>query len=149
MNSAIREFNAICKIADTPRLYNSYELLLDAIKTKDLEVDLIVLATPSGIHARQAISAAQLGVNVCTEKPMATSYQDAKDMLSSFDDNKRTLFVVKQNRFNPPIMKLKKAIDNKQFGRIQMISLTFSGRGHKLIMIKMTGGGPGNLMVEL
>ena len=53
--------------------YESYEELIKAIKIGMLKVDLIVLATPSGIHAKQTIAAAEIGVHVCTEKPMATN----------------------------------------------------------------------------
>src|SRR5208337_3195329 len=47
--------------------------------------DVVVLATPSGLHARQAIEAAQAGCHVITEKPMATRWQDGRRMVDTFD----------------------------------------------------------------
>ena len=53
------------------------------LKNKMLEVDLIVLATPSGFHSIQCIKAAKLGLNICTEKPMALNLKDARGSRSS------------------------------------------------------------------
>jgi UDP-N-acetyl-2-amino-2-deoxyglucuronate dehydrogenase len=41
----------------------------------------VVLATPSGLHPRQAIAAAQAGRHVLTEKPMATKWDDGMAMV--------------------------------------------------------------------
>ena len=103
-----------------PYICNSYEHLLAA--AKEGIIDLIVLCTPSGLHASQAIGAARLGVSVVTEKPMATRWPDAIEMIREFDKSTASLYVVKQNRFNPTIQLLKGKIDRKMFGRINYIS---------------------------
>src|SRR5215813_4538013 len=64
------------------------------------EPDVVVLSTPSGLHARQAIEAAQAGCHVITEKPMATRWKDGREMVEVFDRAGLRLFVVKQNRKN-------------------------------------------------
>ena len=84
--------------------------------------DLVVLTTPSGLHARQAIEAADAGFDVITEKPMATRWSDGKAMVAAFDRAHRRLFVVKQNRFNAPIQRVKAALDAGRFGRLFMIT---------------------------
>jgi UDP-N-acetyl-2-amino-2-deoxyglucuronate dehydrogenase len=86
------------------------------------EFELLVIATPSGLHARQAIRAADAGFDVITEKPMATRWSDGKEMVARFDQAERSLFVVKQNRFNAPVQRVKKAISAGRFGRIYMIT---------------------------
>ena len=74
------------------------------------ELDLVVLCTPSGLHARQAEVAAKHGVGVITEKPMATSWRDGLRMVKACDDAGVRLFVVKQNRRNKTVQLLKKRL---------------------------------------
>lgn len=87
------------------------------------DADVVVLATPSGLHAGQAIQAAAAGRHVVTEKPMATRWQDGEAMVSACDDAGVRLFVVKQNRRNETIQLLKRAIDGGRFGRIHMVTV--------------------------
>lgn len=89
----------------------------------ECDVDLIVLATPSGLHARQAIEAAEAGSHVVTEKPMATRWEDGKRMVEAFDRAGLRLFVVKQNRTNATLQMLKHAARDRRFGRIYMIAI--------------------------
>jgi UDP-N-acetyl-2-amino-2-deoxyglucuronate dehydrogenase len=85
--------------------------------------DVIVLATPSGIHAAQAIEAAEAGRHVVTEKPMATRWHDGHAMVTACDKAGVQLFVVKQNRRNATIQLLKRAIEKRRFGRIFMVTV--------------------------
>ena len=85
--------------------------------------DVIVLATPSGMHAAQTIQAAEAGRHVVTEKPMATRWHDGKAMVAACDKAGVSLFVVKQNRQNATIQLLKRAIERRRFGRIYMVSV--------------------------
>jgi UDP-N-acetyl-2-amino-2-deoxyglucuronate dehydrogenase len=87
------------------------------------EADVVVLATPSGLHARQAIEAAEAGRHVVTEKPMATRWEDGRRMVDAFDRAGRRLFVVKQNRTNATLQMLKHAAETRRFGRIFMIAI--------------------------
>jgi UDP-N-acetyl-2-amino-2-deoxyglucuronate dehydrogenase len=100
------------------RSYNDYrELILNP------EIDVVVLATPSGQHARQTIDAAAAGKHVVTEKPMATRWQDGLRMVEACDNAGIYLFVVKQNRRNATLQLLKNAIKKKRFGRIYMVNI--------------------------
>jgi UDP-N-acetyl-2-amino-2-deoxyglucuronate dehydrogenase len=85
--------------------------------------EVIVLATPSGLHAAQTIQAAEAGRHVVTEKPMATRWHDGKAMVAACDKAGVQLFVVKQNRRNATIQLLKRAIDRRRFGRIYMVAV--------------------------
>jgi len=73
--------------------------------------DLVILATPSGLHAPQATLVAEAGRHVMTEKPMATRWQDGKAMVQACDEAGIHLFVVKQNRRNPTLQLLRRAIE--------------------------------------
>jgi UDP-N-acetyl-2-amino-2-deoxyglucuronate dehydrogenase len=87
------------------------------------EVDCVVLATPSGLHAAQAIEAAAAGRHVVSEKPMATHWKDGVAMVEACDHAGTRLFVVKQNRLNSTIQLLKRAIDRGRFGKIYLVNV--------------------------
>ncbi len=86
--------------------------------------DAVVIATPSGLHPQHGILAAESGRHVISEKPMGISLAAADALVKACDDNQVRLFVVKQNRLNPPIQLLKRAIDRGRFGRIYMANCT-------------------------
>lgn len=85
--------------------------------------DCVILATPSGIHPQQAIEVAGTGRHVLSEKPMATKWQDGQRMVRACEEAGVRLFVVKQNRKNATLQLLKKAVEQKRFGRIYMVAL--------------------------
>lgn len=85
--------------------------------------DLVVLTTPSGLHPEQAIEIALSGRHVMTEKPMATRWHDGLRMVKACDDARVRLFVVKQNRRNATLQLLKRAVEQKRFGRIYMVNI--------------------------
>jgi len=85
--------------------------------------DIITLCTPSGLHAKQTIEIARVGIHVISEKPMATRWIDGVSMVNICDTNKVRLFVVKQNRRNTTLQLLKRAFEEKRFGRIFMVNI--------------------------
>ena len=85
--------------------------------------DVVVLTTPSGLHSRQAQQVAASGRSVITEKPMSTRWQDGLDMVRACDEANVRLFVVKQNRRNATLQLLKRAVDQRRFGRIYMVNI--------------------------
>ena len=91
---------------------------------RDAECDIVSICTPSGLHAAQGAAAAHAGKHVVTEKPMAITLTQADELVKACDDAGVQLFVVKQNRLNPPIQLLKRAIDKGRFGRIYMANVT-------------------------
>ena len=99
--------------------YADYEEMLDAV-----EADVMVICTPSGLHPRQGIMAAERGLHVITEKPMATRLEEADALVEGCDRAGVHLFVVKQNRLNPAVQLLKRAIDRGRFGRVYLANTT-------------------------
>jgi len=95
---------------------------LDALLA-DPNVDVVVLCTPSGLHAEQGARAAAAGKHVVTEKPMATRWDDGKRLVHACDGAGVRLFVVKQNRLNPTIQAVKRAMEQGRFGRIYMVTV--------------------------
>nr|MBP8176009.1 Gfo/Idh/MocA family oxidoreductase [Sphaerotilus sp.] len=100
------------------RAFTSLEAML-----AEVDADIVVLTTPSGLHPQQAIRAARAGRHVLSEKPMATKWDEGMAMVRECRDAGVKLFVVKQNRLNATMQLLKKAIDDKRFGRIHMVTV--------------------------
>ncbi len=87
----------------------------------EVESDLVVLCTPSGVHPAQAVLAARAGRHVLTEKPFGCRVADCEEAIAAADQAGVHLLVVKQNRFNPSVLLLRKAFEAGRFGRIYMI----------------------------
>lgn len=87
------------------------------------DADIVILATPSGLHPGQAMAVAAAGRHVMTEKPMATSWQHGKQMVEACDAAGVQLFVVKQNRRNATLQLVKRAVQERRFGRIFMVNV--------------------------
>ena len=87
---------------------------------KNEEVDAVVVLTESGNHAKHVIDLAKYKKNILVEKPMALCLEDAQEMIEECDRAGIKLFVVKQNRFNVPIIKLREALVEKRFGKLVM-----------------------------
>lgn len=103
---------------DVPVLAD-YDTLL-----REVRPDLVVLATPSGLHPAQAVRAAEAGVHVLTEKPMATRWSDGQRMVAAAAQAGTALFVVKQQRYSPLIQALKRTVEAHRFGRIYSVHLS-------------------------
>lgn len=109
--------------ATNPQQFTSYSALLSAVKDKTASVDLVVICTPSGIHPIQVIAAAEAGLHVITEKPMATRWADGLAMVKACDDFGVRLFVVKQNRFNSTLKLVKRQVESGRFGRMSIVTV--------------------------
>ncbi|MER9025791.1 Gfo/Idh/MocA family oxidoreductase [Mesorhizobium sp. M0815] len=82
--------------------------------------DVAVILTESGNHARDAIALAHYGKHLIVEKPMALTLADADAMIRACDVAGIKLFIVKQNRFNVPVVKLREALGAGRFGKLVM-----------------------------
>ncbi len=80
--------------------------------------DVVVILTESGLHAEHAIALATYRKHIVVEKPMALTLDDADEMIRACDQHGVRLFVVKQNRFNVPVVKLREALDAGRFGKL-------------------------------
>ncbi len=94
-------------------IYKDYKKMLDTEK-----INAVLICTPSGLHPQMGIEAANRKIHVVTEKPMAITLKSADELVNACDLNEVELFVVKQNRLNPSIQLLKRAIDKGRFGRL-------------------------------
>jgi UDP-N-acetyl-2-amino-2-deoxyglucuronate dehydrogenase len=122
--------NAVCdidlekavKLAEkySATAYQNLEDLLVAEK----DVDVISICSPNGLHAQHSIKALNAGFHVLCEKPMAINVNDCGEMIKAAEKNNRRLFAIKQNRFNPPVVAVKEAIDRGSLGKIYSVQLS-------------------------
>lgn len=87
---------------------------------KESGIDVLSVLTPSGLHAQHVVALSKHGKHLVVEKPMALTLRDADEMIRACDEGGIKLFIVKQNRYNLPVQKLKEAIDRKRFGKLVM-----------------------------
>lgn len=95
---------------------------MDALLASE-NVDLVTLATPTGLHPAQAIAAAEAGADVLTEKPLGTSLQAGRSMVGRLAELDRRIFVVKQLRHHPLFLALRDALHSRRFGAIHTVGL--------------------------
>lgn len=81
-------------------------------------IDVVVVLTESGNHAKNVVDLARYGKHIVVEKPMALTLDDADAMIQACDKSGAKLFVVKQNRFNVPVVKLREALEQGRFGKL-------------------------------
>ncbi|MFH0798400.1 MAG: Gfo/Idh/MocA family oxidoreductase [Candidatus Woesearchaeota archaeon] len=105
------EFNCDC--------YTDYKEML-----KREDIDIVNICTPNGVHPFFTMEVANAKKHILCEKPMALNLEEADKMIQSCKDNHVKLFVVKQNRYNPPILKMKEALDKGRFGKLLMGNIT-------------------------
>lgn len=84
------------------------------------DVDVVVVLTESGRHAEHVIALAAHGKHIVVEKPMALTLSDADAMIETCEKAGVRLLVVKQNRFNVPVRKLREALEADRFGKMVM-----------------------------
>ena len=101
------------------RIYTTIDDLLGAEK----KLDVVAICTPNGLHAEHSIKALKAGINVLCEKPMALSVRECGEMIKTAEKANKRLFVVKQNRFNPPVEAVKKLLDDERLGKIFSVQL--------------------------
>lgn len=96
---------------------------IDELLENEKETDLIAVCTPNAIHAEHSIKSFRAGKHVLCEKPMAITVKDCEKMITEAERANRRLFVVKQNRFNPPVARLKELLEERKLGQILSVQL--------------------------
>lgn len=88
-----------------------------------LDIDVINICVPNGLHAEMAIQAIESGHHVVIEKPMALQVQDAERVLQTSLKYQKEVFCVMQNRYSPPSVWIKQMIDSGRLGKIYLVQL--------------------------
>lgn len=128
------ELVAVCDIVEDKAIERKkqYENNIDSSKVKvytdyikmlnQEDIDVVTIATESGYHAKHALECLNRNKHVLIEKPMAMSIEDADNIINTAKAKNKKVCVSHQNRFNPPIQKLRRAIEEGRFGKIVNIT---------------------------
>ena len=114
----------IAKAEELGKKYNArvYKSIEDMLATEK-KLDVVAVCTPNGLHAEHCIKSLKAGIHVLCEKPMALTKNDCGEMIKTAENANKRLFIVKQNRFNPPVEAVKKLIDEGRLGKIYSVQL--------------------------
>ena len=96
---------------------------IDDLLAGEVQADVISICTPNGLHAEHAVKALRSGHHVLCEKPMALTVRDCERMIMESEKAGKKLFIVKQNRFNPPTVEVKRLLDEGRLGKILSVQL--------------------------
>lgn len=96
--------------------YTDLDTMLD-----ETNAELVSICTPSGLHPQHVVKVASHRKHALSEKPFGCSIKACEEAIKACDDNEVHLFVVKQNRLNPSIQLLRKAFEERRFGKLYMI----------------------------
>ena len=88
-----------------------------------MDIDVVVIASPNGLHAEQAIQALEARKHVVIEKPVALSKADAERVIYKALNVSRHVFGVMQNRYSPPSVWIKEMLDEQRLGDIYMVQV--------------------------
>jgi len=129
----INKFGTLAAVCDTDKvkadtlgkMYNTaIYYSIDELLKYEKEVDVVSVCSPNGLHASHSIMALKAGFHVLCEKPMAISVHDCGEMIKTAEHYNKRLFAIKQNRFNPPIVAIKQAIEENRLGKIYSVQLS-------------------------
>lgn len=109
--NAAESYNKLC--GSFPSVYTDYKKML-----QEEAPDVCAIATESGYHAEISLYCLKSGKHVLVEKPMALSVSDAQEMIAQANSRALILGVCHQNRYNPPVVELRKAVEKGRFGKI-------------------------------
>ncbi len=84
------------------------------------DIDAVTICVPSGLHAQVAIDALNAGKHVLVEKPIALNLADADAMIRTAEEKDRLLGVVLQNRYNSPMQRLRRLVDEGGLGKLNL-----------------------------
>lgn len=121
---------AVCDVEKdkADKLANTYQAKafysLNEMLKSGIDIDVVSICSPNGLHAEHAISALNAGYHALVEKPMALSVYDCGEMIKAAERSNKRLFAIKQNRFNPPVEAVKKALDEGKLGKIYSVQLS-------------------------
>ena len=106
-----------------PKEENSDYKTIEEFLNEKIDVDVACIATPNGLHAKQAKQLLKAGIHTVVEKPLAISLHEAKALKLASEQFNRKVFVVMQNRYSPAAIWLKDLCDKELLGDIFMVQI--------------------------
>lgn len=106
------------------KAYTSYEALLESEN-----IDAVSVCLPNYLHAPVSIAALNAGAHVLCEKPMATSREEAEQMIEAAERNNKKLMIGHNQRFVSSHQKARKLIEQGEVGKIYSFRTSFGHGG--------------------
>ncbi len=134
LNNEHAELVAICDINPelekrVPEGVSFYTDVADMLQ--HINADVLCVCTPNYLHEPHTIAGLQAGMHTVVEKPMAISVAECDRMIAAAKEAEKTIFAVKQNRYNPPVQAVKQLITEHALGNTYMLQINcFWNRGN-------------------
>lgn len=103
---------------DVP-FYQTLESFLNA----DTETDVVVIATPNGLHRDHAVRCLNAGKHVLIEKPIALNTAFAEEIIALAEEKGLRVFSSMQLRFSPPVSYVRQLLENGSLGEVYMVNI--------------------------
>ncbi len=122
------ELAALCDIQPKEALgLDSYSVpffpSIDILLASNVEYDVVVIASPNGLHEQQALKALNADKNIVVEKPMALTKAGCERIIFKALQKSKQVFCVMQNRYSPPSVWLKELLNNGTLGKVFMVQI--------------------------
>jgi UDP-N-acetyl-2-amino-2-deoxyglucuronate dehydrogenase len=124
------EDTVLCAVCDTnASLQNSLPLPVpfytsfDELLSNHIDVEVVAICSPNGLHAEHALLALEHGKHVVIEKPMALTKSECEKVIFKALQVQRQVFCVMQNRYSPPSTWLKELVEKNVLGKIYMVHI--------------------------
>ena len=117
------ELVALCDVADKDslgieRFDVPFFASIDELLSSNIEIDVLNICTPNGVHSEQAEKALDKGIHIVVEKPIGLSKAKCENVIFKALRNHKYVFAVMQNRYSPPSEWLKSIVENKIIGDV-------------------------------
>ena len=96
---------------------------IDDLLSSDLEIDVVNICTPNGLHSSQSLKALAKKKHIVCEKPMGLSKNNCEKIIFKALQVSRQVFCVMQNRYSPPSLWIKSIVEDGILGEIFMVQL--------------------------
>jgi len=114
--------------ADVPEGVPFFQNINEALAKTS--ADVVCVCTPNYLHEAHTVAALRAGRHAVVEKPMALSVAECNRMMAAAEASGKTIFAVKQNRYNPPVRAVKSLLQRGELGRIFLVQVAcFWNRG--------------------
>ncbi len=122
------ELVAMCDVRDRSELgLDDYDVpfyqSLEAMLSSDIDIDVVNICSPNGMHAKQSLLALEHKKHVVCEKPMGLTKASCEQVIFKSLQMSRHVFGVMQNRYSPPSEWLKDMIENERLGKVFMVQI--------------------------
>lgn len=109
-------------LSNSVPVFESADLLFDAVEKGELKLDAIIIATPHYSHEEIAVRAFKNGISVLTDKPLGVYTHQARHMIEAAKESNKVFAVVFNQRTNPMYQRVKEIVESKKYGELKRVN---------------------------